>query len=193
MLDEALERRIRALLERQDLSGAATEAVRGYGPAVLGYLRAVAPADADADEAFSQFCELLWKGIGTFQDKSSFSTWAHAVAWSALRRQLEDPFRKRAQRLETSDAHRLAAEIRSTTAPHLRPQAQDAIARLRADLTPEERALLVLRVDRQLKWAEVAQVLSEGGAPAQPAALRKRFERLTEKVRGLAAREGLLE
>jgi RNA polymerase sigma-70 factor (ECF subfamily) len=63
----------------------------------------------------------------------------------------------------------------------------------RARLSPEERALLVLRLDRDLAWREVATVLSADGEPVDEAALRKRFERLKAKLAQLAREEGLLE
>ena len=51
----------------------------------------------------------------------------------------------------------------------------------------KERTLLVLRIDRDLPWAEIAEIMD-----SREPALRKRFERLKEKIRKLAESEGLL-
>lgn len=51
----------------------------------------------------------------------------------------------------------------------------------------------MLRVDRELEWDEVAAVLSAEGAPVEAATLRKRFERLKDKLAERARQEGLLE
>ena len=52
----------------------------------------------------------------------------------------------------------------------------------------------MLRVDRGLSWGEVALVLAdEQGEPVEESALRKRFERLKDKLAERARQEGLLE
>ena len=49
-------------------------------------------------------------------------------------------------------------------------------------------ALLVLRVDRGLSFEECGESLG-----AEPAAVRKRFERLKERLKSLAKERGLLD
>ncbi len=65
---------------------------------------------------------------------------------------------------------------------------------LREQLEPFDRALLVLRVDRQLTWQDVAAVLKgdEKNVETSPGALRKRFERIKAKLREEALRAGWL-
>lgn len=60
MIDSRVEETVGAALAADDLVAAATAAVRGYGPQILGYLRATL-GPAQADDAFSIFCESLWK------------------------------------------------------------------------------------------------------------------------------------
>jgi RNA polymerase sigma-70 factor, ECF subfamily len=72
--------------------------------------------------------------------------------------------------------------------------AADRLASLRASLKPEDQTLLILRVDKGLSWKEIANVFAEAGdAPPDPAALRKRFERLKERLLRLAKKEGVLD
>jgi len=81
----------------------------------------------------------------------------------------------------------LPMELRSDTPRHLRTDAKTSVQKLREELSPEEQTLLVLRIDRGLDWREVAEVVD-----AEEAAVRKRFERLRDKLRKLAKDRGLL-
>lgn len=187
----ASETQLRAALSRQDFDGAATEAIRLYGPQILGYLVRVLGSRDVAADAFSLFSEQLWKGLRRFEGRSSVRVWAYRIAWSAAARVASEVYDPRRTRLGTSMASRLAAEVLST-APETTPE-QTAMDELRAVLSAEERALLVLRLDHRLPWAEVAEMLSgDGMAPVDPAALRKRFERVKEKLAALARERGLI-
>jgi RNA polymerase sigma-70 factor (ECF subfamily) len=134
----------------------------------------------------------MWRGAAAFRGDSTFLTWSYRLAWHAAARFLRDPYRKRGRALRTGEAAALAAEVRSTTALHLRQTAKDALAELRATLDPEEQTLLILRVDRGLAWEEIARVLATEDEAPSAAALRKRYERLTEKLRRDAKARGLL-
>jgi RNA polymerase sigma-70 factor (ECF subfamily) len=187
----ALEARIGERLDRGQLGEAATEALKGYGPEILGYLTAVVGDEHAAGDVFGDFCEDLWRGMAGFRRQSSFRTWAYKIAWNAARMFRRDPFRRRARRLATSEAAQLADEVRASSA-HRGARAADRLAKLRASLRPDEQTLLILRVDKRLSWNEIAQVLAEGDAPAaDAAALRKRYERLKQRIMRLAEDEGL--
>jgi RNA polymerase sigma-70 factor, ECF subfamily len=190
--DDALEDRIGKLLGAGEHAAAATVALRGYGPQILGYLQAVLRSSEDGTEAFSLFCENLWIGIPAYQHRNSFKAWAYAIAWHAALRVVQDPQRKRARPLETAQAEQLANEVRSLTAPHLVTANKDRLAELRQALDPAEQTLLILRLDRGLSWAEVAEVLAADGEDVSEANLRKRFERIKDRLRELAVSSGLL-
>jgi RNA polymerase sigma-70 factor (ECF subfamily) len=187
-----LEERLRQLLAAGDLRGAATEAIRGYGPRVLQALRAILRDEADARDAFSQFAENLWKGLGSFRGESSFKTWALRLACNAARNQRDEAWRRRGRRLATGEASALAEEVRTRSVVRVERQRQ-ALDRLRQELSLEEQSLLVLRLDQQLSWNEVAEVLAEEGKPAEPPALMKRFERIKERLATLARLHGLVD
>ena len=181
-----------AALTAGDFSAAATEAMRHYGPQILGYLASLTRNPADADEIFSMFGEDLWTGLPGFRRESSFRTWAYKLAWHAAMRFFKDPYRKRGQPLASAQFSRVAEVVRTTTAAHLRTAVKDKMAQLRATLDPAEQTLLVLRVDRGMSWQDIAEIMSDAGEPVAAAALRKRFERLTEKLRKLTQDEGLI-
>ncbi len=185
-LDPALEARISEHLGAADVGAAATVALRGYGPEILGYLSAVLREPDLSAEALAVFSEDLWAGLPSFRGASSFRTWAYKLAWHAAMRTARDPARKRARPLATTEAGRIAVEIRTATAVHLRTEVKDAVRELRAALSPDEQTLLVLRIDRDLSWREVADVME-----TDEAALRKRFERVKERLKKLARERGI--
>jgi RNA polymerase sigma-70 factor, ECF subfamily len=178
------------LLDQGDLHGAATHAIRTLGPRIHGYLRAVMRDEGDAAEAFAGFAEDLWRGLPRFRRECAFETWAFKLAWRAALHVRDDAYRRRGRRLATTEASRLADEIRRTSTLEAERQSA-ALDRLRARLAPDERSLLVLRIDQRLSWEEVATVMSADGERVDAGALRKRFERLKEKLGKLAEEEGL--
>jgi RNA polymerase sigma-70 factor (ECF subfamily) len=186
------EARVQELLAAGDQKAAASEAIRGLGPKVLGYLRSILRNDEDAADAFSHFAEDLWRGIGGYRGDASFKTWAYKLAWCAAMHVRSDAFRRLGRRLETGEASRLAAEVRTKSV--VRDETQRlSLERLREALSAEEQTLLFLRLDQQLDWNEVAEVLSAGGTAVEPTALRKRYERLKERLARLAREQGLTE
>ena len=187
-----LEERIAALRAEGDLAGAATEAIRGMGPAILRYLRSLLREEDDAAEAFSRFAESLWRALPAFRGESAFRTWAYRLAWSAALDVRGGAFRRRGRRLETGEASALAEEVRTRTAVVVERQRR-ALDRLREALSVEDQSLLVLRVDQGLAWGEIAEILVGEGRPAAPDALMKRFERLKDKLARMAREQGLLE
>jgi RNA polymerase sigma-70 factor (ECF subfamily) len=188
---DPVEPRVLALVAAGRTDDAATAAIEGYGPAVLGYLRSVVADEDDAHDAFSLWADDVWKGLPGFRRESSLRAWVYRVAWHAACRLRRDPYRARGERLPTSAVSRLAASVAASGIAAGSRRA--GLDRLRARLDPEDRTLLVLRVDRELEWEEAATVLSAEGAPVNAAALRKRFERLKDRLRELAREEGLLE
>jgi RNA polymerase sigma-70 factor (ECF subfamily) len=181
-------------LDRGDLAGGATVVIHEYGPQLLGYLCSVLRSEADASEVFSMFSEDLWRGLSGFRRECPLRVWCYRLAWHAAARFLRDPYRERGRRLETGELSRLVQEVRSSVFLGRDQVRQATLDRLRATLSPDERTLLVLRLDRGLSWAEVSLVLTEAqGVPADEATLRKRFERLKGKLADRARAEGLIE
>ncbi len=80
-----------------------------------------------------------------------------------------------------------AAIARVTTTPaHVRDTVKAKFAQIRAELEPDDLVLLGLRIDRQLPWSDIARVLAADELEPTSkdiAALRKRYERLKERLR----------
>jgi RNA polymerase sigma-70 factor (ECF subfamily) len=176
-----VESRVTALLAEREYRGAATEVIRGYGPRALGYLHRLLGNDADAADAFSMFAEQVWRGMPNFEGRSSVKTWAFKAAWSAAMKVRDDAWRRLREQLPSSAASHLADEVRTNTALRFESLRQE-LEVLRAELTAEDQTLLALRLDQELTWEEVAEVLSIEGRVVDPATLRKRYERIKARL-----------
>ncbi len=183
------EERVRELLAGGEASEAATAALRALGPEILGYLENVLGDPDDARDVFQGFAEDLWAWLPAWRG-GGLRAAAYRIAWHAAARFRREAWRRRRERMRASMASRIAASI---TSPEARlAGAHDRLARLRDALDPEERTLLILRIDRELSWSEVAEVLSTDGHPLDSGAVRKRFERVKAKLAKLARAQGLL-
>lgn len=182
---------IEKLLEQGAFSEAATAIVETYGPEILTYLRGILRDDVRAKEVFSEWGERLWTGLPTLRSKASVRTWAFRVAWCAAFDHRRRTARRREQRLTTTEVSRIVQVVHDRTPTHLKTGGRDKLDAIRATLDPEERSLLHLRVDRKLSWDQIAEIMSADGEPVEAAALRKRYQRLREKLHTMAERAGL--
>lgn len=200
-----LELEVRGRHERGDIKGAAEVALRGYGAEIFGFLAATHRSEEDAEEVFSAFCEDVWRGLPKFGWECTFRTWAYTLARHASYR-----FRKGARRrgerempLPSGPLSAVVAEVRTETQTFMRTQTKDRFAELRDALPDEDRALLVLRVDKDLAWTDIARVMlgERGGEGAardeaalkrEAARLRKRFQLVKERLLEEGRRAGLV-
>jgi RNA polymerase sigma-70 factor (ECF subfamily) len=170
---------------------AVTLAMHQFGPELFGVLMGTLRDEDAAGEVFSMFSEDLLRALPRFEWRAAFRNWAYTLARHACSRYLRDPYRRRGQRLETDQLSELAAQVQSRTLSLFGTEVKDAVQKLREALTPEERMLLILHTDRGIPLKSVAEILSENAEPVSYVALRKRFERLKEKIRRLAAEQGI--
>jgi RNA polymerase sigma-70 factor (ECF subfamily) len=145
----------------------------------------------EAEDVFALFAENVWRGLPGWEARASARAWAYRVAWNAATRSFRDPWRRRRAQLRLSAASRLAAAVMTTSRRNLEAR-KDRLDALRQTLTQEEQSLLVLRVDRGLSWNDVAEAMGVDDGPSGRAALRKRFERLKEKLAREARARGML-
>jgi RNA polymerase sigma-70 factor (ECF subfamily) len=191
------EERIASLLAAGKLGDAATLSVERFGPEVLGFLVTLLRDEDDASEAFAQTCEDLWRGLARFERRSSLRTWFYTLARNAASRLRRSPERRAERRVALTQVTGVAERVRSQTLPHLRTDVKDRFAALRNALEEDDRALLVLRVDRGMSWADIARVYSGSDASDETLAragarLRKRFQLVKEEIRTRARQAGLL-
>ncbi len=190
-MDDVEPRALR-LLDSGDVRAATEAAVQGFGPAVFAYVGRMLEPD-DALDVLQQWAEDVWRGLPGFRRECRLRTWAFRLAYHAASRFHRDPYRARKERLPSSAASRLAVSVAHSSAMPAGGR-REQLRKLAATLTAEEQALLFLRLDRELSWDDCAEILSEGDGPEVTAiALRKRYERLKEKLGRMAKDEGLLD
>jgi RNA polymerase sigma-70 factor, ECF subfamily len=179
---------LRALVTAGEIDRATDQALRAYGPELVGWLTAMLPSEADAHDAFAWMSEELWRSLKRFDGRCSLRTWCYMLARHSLTRVRG----KAAEHLVSSVpsiAHAVTHVWNTTRANAVREQ--NVYAEIRKRLDPDDQTLLVLRVDRDLAWRDIAIVmLGEAAADAEvtkkAAALRKQFERVKERLRELA-------
>lgn len=173
--------------------GGAHQLVHRYGPQIYGFLRA-SHGSVAADEIFGIFMESVARSFATagqhakFRHQASERTWAYALARTATLRYLRTESRRRAL-FTPMENHPSVLELDnhapSSTSLQSRAEA------LRAQLSAEERELLILRVDRGFRFREIASILEpsipESEIVKAEARLRKRFETVRRRLRALAS------
>ncbi len=183
-----------ALLAAGKTRAAAEELIRVHGSRMQRYLLSVLRDPDAADDAYSVWCEWVLNGIPGYRRDAPLRTWAYGVAHNAARRVRDDAVRRRRCSLSRAGASGAAAGPPSSSLRH-RERAARVLEAIRARLSLDDQGLLALRVDHGLEWESVAAILSPapGARPTTAAALRKRFARLTDRIRRLAREAGALE
>jgi RNA polymerase sigma-70 factor (ECF subfamily) len=184
---------IQSLADAGDHAAATTAALRRYGPELLGFLRSLARDDDLAAEAFAELAEDVWRGLPGFRWESSLRSWLYRIARHALGQLQRDPRRRVDRNLPLSRAPEIAEILRTATLEIERTAVKDELRVLREQLDPEDHELLLLRLDRDLAWKDIARIMGgDGDVGARAAMLRKRFERAKERLRKLAIEHGLI-
>lgn len=186
----AIEQDVRRRCEAADWHGATKLAIEGYGPEVLAYLAAMTRNPTAAQDVFALWCERLWRSLEGFRWESSLRAWAYLLARHALSRRQHEPDRRVVALDDQPELLELAERVHTTTMIYLRTATKNKLAELRGQLDPDDRTLLILRIDRRLPWNDIARAMgdehtSEGDLNAFAAVLRKRFERAKNRLRKL--------
>jgi RNA polymerase sigma-70 factor, ECF subfamily len=198
----AVENEARRAFNGGDFERAAAVALNGFGGEIFGFLVDRLRSESDAADVFSDFVEDLWRGLPAFQWRSTVRVWAYVLARNAANRHVRSPARRASRNLPLSRVPGLAEVVeraRTRTRMHLRSEVKSAVARLRENLPPDDQLMLSLRIDKELSWAEIAQVLAgacedDAKTRARAAArLRQRFKTVKARLRRQAEAAGLLD
>jgi RNA polymerase sigma-70 factor (ECF subfamily) len=195
------ERTIREHFDAGQFEAAASLTLRAYGAEILAFLTARLKGRTHGEETLSMFAEDLWTGLPKFGWRCSMRTWAYALARNAAYRYATAPAQRAGRQIVLDCPEAMAAqiaEVRSTTRIYQRTAVKDRFRALREELDPDDQMLLVLRVDRDLSWRDLAMTmtgnvdLDDDALERESARLRKAFERVKQQLKRLAEREGLL-
>ena len=192
---------IRAASDREEWNRAATLALEAYGSEVLGFLLTQFRDSEQAADVFSEFSEQFWHSLPQFEWRCSPRTWAYKLARNAASRYRhgERHHARAVQLTRPSELSQAVERVRSRTSDYLRTEVKDRFQQLREELPQDDQALLVLRVDRDMSWLELAEVMLDGESKAdapslkkEAARLRKRYQLVKERLRDMARSAGLL-
>jgi hypothetical protein len=171
-----VEAAVQDLLRRDDAPAAANLLIVEHGADVFGLLLAVLDNPSIARRVYVTLCERAASELSQFDWKCALHVWLYALARRILR--------------EQRDEERTLAATESDM--RIKDLVAEVVANVRRVLSPDERALLILRVDRGFEWEQLA-ITELDVQPADVAAgaqvIRDRYENLLRRIRHLATRE----
>lgn len=195
---EKLERDIQESCRKGEFAQAMEWALVGHGPAIMRLMASVLHDYRRSRAAFSLFSEKLRHGLPDFRWECSFRTWAYRLARNAcyqVQHLPPDEEKTESSSGPMDEAQRQVLESR----PWQRTSIKERVRALREKLSPQERILLLLRVDQRLSWREVARVMSDGDEPLtdevldrEAAALRQQFKHTKSRLRAMGVEAGLI-
>src|SRR4051794_954748 len=187
-----LEGALRGHCEAGDYRAAATTLLGALGGDVIRFIHARFRDEQTSAEVFSEFAQDLWLGLPKFRFECSLRAWVFILARNAGNRYLQREVRKQRMQVPLSavpELERQVRRIRTETLLGLSTPREQRLANLRAELSAEDQELLMLRVDRELEFSEIALVyLGDSRVDAEAlvresARLRQRFKTLKERLR----------
>lgn len=187
------EAEVRRLILAGQEREAATAVLSLFGPELQVFLHRVLGDTTLVEEAYSSTCERMWRGLHGFRWESSLRSWCYVIARREASRCRSRGVYARANETTLSAAEALPAKEATHTVSTTRRAHLD---HLRASLSVEDRDLLVLRVEQELSWKEIASAFLEEGAEGEAIAreaarLRQRFRAIRVTVAAaLAASKG---
>jgi RNA polymerase sigma-70 factor, ECF subfamily len=187
---------IRGFCKGGDYDSATTQVIRHYGPELMGYLHATSGNADLATEAFAELGEDIWRGLAGFRWDASIRSWLYILARNALNQLRRDPRRRIDRNLPLSIAPDIEVVVRTATMNIQRTAVKDEFRVLRDELSHEDHELLLLRLDQKMSWKDIARVLGAGDGQdvdTRAAMLRKRYERVKDRLRELAIKHGIIE
>lgn len=191
-----LEQRVRQLATAGDHAAAVELAVHALGDEVYAYVASRSRDEDDAGEVFAQACADLVTSMPAFQFRCSIRTWFYRLARSAGARHRASPGNQRERHVALSQVSEAVDQVRTRTRLHLRTEVKDGFRKLRDQLEPDDQQLLMLRLDRDLGWNEIAEIVEDVDDTAEisraAARLRQQFQKLKDRLRTLAIAEGLI-
>jgi hypothetical protein len=145
-----------------------------HGAELFGFLVAVLHDQRQAANVYADASKAMERALGSATWTCSVRTFAYAIVRRELvRHRRLNPGPRRERRLDSVSPQ--------STRPRRPVAVSTAVAELRRRLADEDRELLILRVDRQLDWEDIA--ISSLGWDATREALAQEAARVATRVR----------
>jgi RNA polymerase sigma-70 factor, ECF subfamily len=182
-----LESEIRELCLQRNFREASHKALSEYGAEILGWLVSVVPNQQIAEDICQDFCLAFWHALPGFEWKSSLRVWTYSLARYTRNRYYRDKHRKRQPESLSQFESELSVGLSTILSRMYQEQRLSQLAQLRRQLSEDEQTLLILRVDRELSFREIGEVMDWEEATA-----RKNFQYAKSKLTKLAKEAKLI-
>jgi RNA polymerase sigma-70 factor, ECF subfamily len=193
-----VDERVRQMCDERRFDAAAAAVLVEYGSEVFRFLVHRAHEEQLASDAFSVLSENLVRAMSAFEHRASVRTWFYTLARNALVR-VSKAHRTELRRQASVSEVDLVAKSRTETPAYLRTETRQRLTALRALLPQEDQELLELRITQRFSWLDIARItlgrdeeIEGPDLKKEAARLRKRFQLARERLRDMAAAEGLL-
>jgi RNA polymerase sigma-70 factor (ECF subfamily) len=117
----------------------------------------------DALDGFQRMSEELWKSLARFDGRCSTRTWCYMIARHTAIYIRTQPRHAHEQLVSSIPSIQQAATEMFSRSLVERAHQHEILAEAKEALGPDDRTLLVLRIDRNLSWREIATVLFLAG------------------------------
>ena len=165
------------------------ELVRLYEKKVYALTLRMCKNPEDAAEAAQEAFLAAWQGLNFFRGESSFSTWLYRLASNAsvdlLRREQRH---KAAAGPSLNDEDTFIDIVDDAPSPQLSAERRELKEQVEAglrELTPEHRAVLILREMHQLSYDEIAAALD-----LDTGTVKSRISRARKQLRNILLKSG---
>lgn len=162
------------------------ELVRRYRQQIHRVCRGILRSPEQADEACQDAFVKAWHGLARFKGESSFKTWMYRIGMNAA----HDMRAREATQARVRDEAALEAPVGARSARAEDPVAKDQeLALLReavARLPSRQRETLLLKVQKDLKYTEIAEIL---GCPVGTA--KANFHHAVQNLKRMLGAPGL--
>ncbi len=132
------------------------ELVTKYRAKILARLHSIVHNEDDARDLSQDGFLKAWHSICRFEGRSSFYTWLHSITVNLA----IEALRKRRLCVQVELDHTLASSVPSPRVDYQRHEIRQHISEALAQLSPEQRDVIVLKVIEDLHYQEIAKTLN---------------------------------
>jgi RNA polymerase sigma-70 factor (ECF subfamily) len=132
------------------------ELVTKYRIKIFSMIYGIVGNECDAWDLAQEGFLKAWRSIHRFQGRSSFYTWLYRITINVT----IDSLRRRCLRSEVELDDAIPSSLPSPRANYERAEIREQVYAALAQLTPEHRAVIVLKEIEDLQYREIAEILN---------------------------------
>jgi RNA polymerase sigma-70 factor, ECF subfamily len=158
------------------------ELVTKYRPKLFTMVCGIVRNEHDAWDLAQEGFFRAWKSIHRFEGRSSFYTWLHSITVNLAIYSL----RRKARREEVEFSEAIPSSLASPSVEYQRAEIREQVNKALARLSPEHRAVVVLKEVEGLQYHEIAEILdlSIGTVMSRLFCARKKLQFMLQAIYG---------